>query len=83
MTAPIGDYRYEPEPTLYVIHDAAAMVVCTDYHVAKALGRALVFVTDRPATIRCGHQETKILNEQDAVVCIPLTRLTKPIKALK
>lgn len=63
------------KPTLYTILDDAAIVVCTDYHIAKALARALVFVANRPVTIQCGYQELKIVSDHDAAVVVPLSGL--------
>lgn len=57
-----------------MIHDAAALVVCTDFHVVKALARALVFVTERPVSVRCGHREAKIVDDRDLE---PLSRLRR------
>ena len=45
------------EPTLYVIRDPSVVVVSTDYHIAKGVGRALAYILDHAVSIRCGHQE--------------------------
>lgn len=33
------------------------VVVSTDYHIAKGVGRALAYILDHAVSIRCGHQE--------------------------
>ena len=55
--AALNPHEPPAEPTLYLIREAETFVITSDYHVAKALARALAFVLDRAVRIRCGQTE--------------------------